>query len=158
MNFKNKIPMKLFIQTAAFKQAFIAAIIVVLLLFTFNKITAQTITNKATFEEVPEFSIQQFSGTSINGKIYFKLLMHENAEEVDYVLESSADGEVFNEVAVKHGVKSPGEQALLYCYVVETNQLNDRIFRIKRLEGNEANYTKTLDFSQHTSSTLMVKK
>src|SRR5690606_34947107 len=123
MNFKNKIPMKLFIQTAAFKQAFIAAIIVVLLLFTFNKITAQTITNKVTFEEVPEFSIQQFSGTSINGKIYFKFLILENSDEVCYILESSIDGQNFNEVVKKNGVKSPNQQPLLYCYTVDTNEL-----------------------------------
>lgn len=150
--------MKIFFQTTAFKQAILASLVSILILLTVNSLTAQNITQKTSFEQTPEFTIQQFSGTPINGKIYFKFLILENLDNVNYILESSADGQVFHEIAIKEGVKSPNQQALLYCYVVETDQQSDKIFRIKRWENNKATYSLNLDFTGITSPILVVEK
>ena len=156
INFKIYI-MKMSIQLTPLKQAIIASIIAILLLFATNKLRAQTVINKVTFETTPEYVVKQFSANHIQNKFYFKFLILENREGADYVLESSSNGVDFNEVATKEGVKSPNNQPLLYCYIVNDIAISDRIFRVRITSNKEVTYSNLLDFSFATDQTLVKK-
>lgn len=145
------------IQLTPLKQAIIASIIAILLLFATNKLRAQSVTTKVTFEAVPEYVVKQFSANHIQNKFYFKFLILENREGADYVLESSSNGVDFNEVATKEGVKSPNNQPLLYCYIVNDIAISDRIFRVRISSNKEVTYSNLLDFSFATDQTLVKK-
>lgn len=117
----------------------------------------QTVTNKVTFEATPEYVVKQFTAKHIQNKFYFKFLIQENREDADYVLESSIDGINFNEVATKEGVKSPNNQPLLYCYIVDDTTISDRIFRVRITSNEEVTYSNLLDFSFTTNRALVNK-
>lgn len=149
--------MKISIQLTPLKQAIIASIIAILLLFATNKLRAQSVTTKVTFEAVPEYVVKQFTAKHIQNKFYFKFLIQENREDVAYVLESSLDGVNFNEVAIKEGVKSPNKQPLLYCYIVDATTISDRIFRIKMMSDEVVTYSSLLNLSSENPPTLVLK-
>ncbi len=148
--------MKISIQLTPLKQAIIASIIAILLLFATNKLRAQSVTNKVTFEAAPEYVVKQFTAKHIQSKFYFKFLIQDNREEIKYVLESSKDGVNFSEVAIKEGVKSPNNQPLLYCYIVNSEVVSDRFFRVKIISNEEVNYSNLLDFYPITNQPLVV--
>ncbi|HEY9083993.1 MAG TPA: hypothetical protein VIN73_11715 [Vicingaceae bacterium] len=145
------------IQLTPLKQAIIASIIAILLLFATNKLRAQSVTTKVTFEAAPEYVVKQFTAKHIQDKFYFKFLIQENREDVAYVLESSLDGVNFNEVTTKEGVKSPNNQPLLYCYVVDSKNISDRIFRIKMMSDEVVTYSSLLNLSSENPPTLVLK-
>lgn len=149
--------MKICIQLTPLKQAIIASIIAIILLFASNKLRAQAVVNKVTFEATPEYVIKHFTANNIQHKFYFKFLIQENREYATYVLESSLDGIKFNEVATKEGVKSPNKQPLLYCYIVDEVTLGDRIFRVRITSNEEVTYSNWLDFSSVDNQTLVKK-
>jgi len=149
--------MKISIQLNPLKQAIIASIIAILLLFATNKLRAQAVVNKVTFEPTLEYIVKQFTAKYIQNKFYFKFLIQENREDVDYALESSFDGINFNEVATKVGVKSPNSQPLLYCFIIDDTTTSDRIFRVKITSREEVTYSNLLDFSSATDQTLVNK-
>ncbi len=149
--------MKMSIQLTPLKQAIIASIIAILLLFATNKLRAQSVTTKVTFEAAPEYVVKQFTAKHIQDKFYFKFLIQENREDVAYVLESSLDGVNFNEVTTKEGVKSPNNQPLLYCYVVDSKNISDRIFRIKMMSDEVVTYSSLLNLSSENPPTLVLK-
>lgn len=149
--------MKISIQLTPLKQAIIASIIAILLLFATNKLRAQSVATKVTFEAAPEYVVKQFTAKHIQNKFYFKFLIQENREDANYVLESSIDGINFSEVATKEGVKSPNKQPLLYCYIVDETTISDRIFRVRIISNEEVTYSNWLDFSSTTEQTLVKK-
>ena len=150
--------MKISIQLTPLKQAIIASIIAILLLFATNKLRAQSVINKVSFEATPEYVVKQFTAKHIQNKFYFKFLIQDNREEIKYVLESSKDGVNFSEVAIKEGVKSPNNQPLLYCYIVNGEVVRDRFFRVKIISNEEVNYSNLLDFSPITNQPLVVNQ
>lgn len=150
--------MKISIQLTPLKQAIIASIIAILLLFATNKLRAQSVATKVTFEVVPEYVVKQFTAKHIQSKFYFKFLIQDNREEIKYVLESSKDGVNFSEVAIKEGVKSPNNQPLLYCYIVNSEVVSDRFFRVKIISNEEFTYSSLLDFSSEIDQSLFVKQ
>lgn len=149
--------MKMSIQLTPLKQAIIASIIAILLLFATNKLRAQSVTNKVTFETTTEYVVKQFTAKHVQNKFYFKFLILENREDADYVLESSIDGINFSEVATKEGVKSPNNQPLLYCYIVDSKTISHRIFRVKMISNEEFTYSSLLNFSTETPQSLVLK-
>ena len=149
--------MKMSIQLSPLKQAIIASIIATLLLFATNKLRAQSVATKVTFEAAPEYVVKEFTAKHVQNKFYFKFLIQENREDADYVLESSIDGINFREVAIKEGVKSPNNQSLLYCYIVDGTTIRDRIFRVRITSNKEVTYSKWLDFSSISHQALVKK-
>lgn len=111
----------------------IPALFIGLLFITLNA-NSQAIAEKVGFsgEEISNtFDINEFSATQGGSKIYFRFLIKEDRDNVNYVLESSLDGIDYNTIQLKEGFKSPYGQPLLYCYSLESNTTTDSKYRIR---------------------------
>ena len=66
--------------------------------------------------------------------------MLENDDNINYILESSSDGENFQPLQRKEGFKSPNNKPLLYTYKIDINKAPTEVaYRIRRIspDGNE---------------------
>lgn len=113
----------------------------------------QSLINKTTFspEETDSYVVKYFQASEIEGVIYFKFLIHENRNNIRYVLESSANDKDFIPVTTKTGFLSPTNTPLLYCYKINTLDNPDRIFRVKIESDENIDYSRTLYINAPTS-------
>jgi len=111
--------------------------IIILLLVTNIHLSAQSLIKKRDFNDIytKGFVIKEFSVIQVDTVAYFKFIINETRDNINkYVLESSVNKVDY--VALEEKFKSPYEQALMYCYSINTNGLNSKFFRI-RIETNE---------------------
>ncbi|MFB0925327.1 MAG: T9SS type A sorting domain-containing protein [Vicingaceae bacterium] len=110
-----------------------ALIISIIITSTLSANTGQSIKTKSTTNLNNSISctIEYFKVMEINGKLYFKYLILENKDNVAYVLESSENGNEYNFIQIKEGVKSPNKNPLLYCF--SEKLIENTSYRVKRI-------------------------
>jgi len=121
---------------------------------------AQSMSKKTTFtsEITSDYIVKEFSAKEINNAIYFKFLVLENREDVNYTLESSSNGVDFYPVKLKEGFKSPNNYPLLYCYSIDLTILSDKTFRIKMDSKESINYSSVIELKNMIDQNLSAQK
>lgn len=121
------------------------------LLIISSNIHAQAISKKIAFtpELTDNYVVKEFSMKEVNNKLYFRFLILENNQDVNYTLESSLNGTDFYPVQLKQGFQSPTGVPLLYCFVVDLNVLNDNVYRIKRTSPEGEEFSSFIEVNDH---------
>ncbi len=129
------------------KHWIIVFVVLIGLMFVTVSVNAQAVNGKVVFngDETNDYVMKSFKVKEVNNKLYFKFLVLENRLNTTYTLESSSNGDDFYAVQLKDGFKSPNGTPLLYCYAVDLNKLNDKVYRIRRDSPDGVNYSSLIE-------------